>query len=52
MTVEMIFSPGWRSIVMLDMDAVHDAVWGKGGVTEIQNRQMLCKTHNRAKGNR
>lgn len=24
----------------------------KGGVTDISNCQMLCKTHNRAKGNK
>lgn len=35
-----------------DMDADHVAAWSKGGATEITNCQMLCKTHNRAKGNR
>lgn len=35
-----------------DMDADHVAAWSKGGVTDAQNCQMLCKTHNRAKGNR
>ena len=35
-----------------DMDADHVAAWSKGGVTDIQNCQMLCKTHNRAKGNK
>jgi len=35
-----------------DMDADHVAAWSKGGTTDIQNCQMLCKTHNRAKGNR
>jgi hypothetical protein len=52
MTVEMIFSPGWRSFVTLDMDAYHVAAWSKGGLTELKNCQMLCKTYNRAKGNR
>lgn len=35
-----------------DMDADHVAAWSKGGVTDISNCQMLCKTHNKAKGNR
>ncbi len=35
-----------------EMDADHVAAWSKGGATEVKNCQMLCKTHNRAKGNR
>lgn len=35
-----------------DMDADHVAAWSKGGKTDLKNCQMLCKTHNRAKGNR
>jgi hypothetical protein len=35
-----------------EMDADHVAAWNKGGATDIKNCQMLCKTHNRAKGNR
>jgi len=35
-----------------DMDADHVAAWSKGGATSVKNCQMLCKTHNRAKGNR
>jgi len=35
-----------------DMDADHVAAWSKSGATDINNCQMLCKTHNRAKGNR
>ena len=35
-----------------DMDADHVAAWSRGGATDIKNCQMLCKTHNRAKGNR
>ena len=35
-----------------DMDADHVAAWSKGGATDIKNCQMLCKSHNRAKGNR
>lgn len=37
---------------LTDMDADHVAAWSKGGGTTIKNCQMLCKTHNRAKGNR
>lgn len=35
-----------------EMDADHVTAWSKGGSTDIGNCQMLCKTHNRAKGNR
>lgn len=35
-----------------DMDADHVTAWSKGGATDIKNCEMLCKTHNRAKGNR
>jgi 5-methylcytosine-specific restriction endonuclease McrA len=35
-----------------EMDADHVAAWSKGGATSIENCEMLCKTHNRAKGNR
>jgi hypothetical protein len=37
---------------LAEMDADHVAAWSKGGATDIKNCQMLCKTHNRAKGNR
>ncbi len=37
---------------MAEMDADHVAAWSKGGATDISNCQMLCKTHNRAKGNK
>ena len=37
---------------LAEMDADHVAAWSKGGATEIANCQLLCKTHNRAKGNR
>jgi hypothetical protein len=39
----------WR---LSEMDADHVAAWSNGGGTNIKNCQMLCKTHNRAKGNR
>jgi 5-methylcytosine-specific restriction endonuclease McrA len=35
-----------------EMDADHVTAWSKGGATESKNCQMLCKSHNRAKGNR
>jgi len=35
-----------------EMDADHVAAWSKGGATNAANCQMLCKTHNRAKGNK
>ncbi len=35
-----------------EMDADHVTAWSKGGATDQKNCQMLCKTHNRAKGNR
>ncbi len=35
-----------------EMDADHISAWSKGGATDVKNCQMLCKTHNRAKGNR
>lgn len=35
-----------------DMDADHVSAWSKGGATEAANCEMLCKSHNRAKGNR
>lgn len=37
---------------LAEMDADHVTAWSKGGETSIENCQMLCKTHNRAKGNR
>ena len=34
------------------MDADHVTAWSRGGGTTLDNCEMLCKTHNRAKGNR
>lgn len=34
------------------MDADHVTAWSKGGTTDASNCVMLCKTHNRAKGNK
>jgi hypothetical protein len=35
-----------------DMEADHVTAWSKGGPTTAANCEMLCKTHNRVKGNR
>jgi len=35
-----------------EMEADHVTAWSKGGKSTIENCQMLCKTHNRAKGNK
>lgn len=35
-----------------EMEADHVAAWSKGGATTLDNCEMLCVTHNRAKGNR
>ena len=37
---------------LAEMDADHVTAWSKGCATDIKNCEMLCKTHNRAKGNR
>lgn len=35
-----------------EMDADHVTAWSKGGTTDTKNCEMLCKSHNRAKGNK
>lgn len=35
-----------------EMDADHATAWSNGGATDLSNCQMLCKAHNRSKGNR
>ncbi len=35
-----------------EMEADHVTAWSKGGESSAKNCQMLCSTHNRAKGNR
>lgn len=37
---------------LTEMDADHVAAWSKGGATTASNCQMLCKSHNRSKGNK
>lgn len=41
-----------RVYKLAEMDADHVTPWSKGGETTFANCQMLCKTHNRSKGNR
>ena len=41
-----------RIWAIVDMEADHIKAWSKGGTTSPENCEMLCKTHNRAKGNR
>lgn len=41
-----------RIYLLKDMDADHVTAWSKGGNTDLNNCEMLCITHNRAKGNR
>lgn len=35
-----------------EMEADHVEAWSKGGESTLENCEMLCVTHNRAKGNR
>lgn len=37
---------------LTEMEADHVTAWSKGGLTGIDNCEMLCMTHNRAKGNK
>jgi 5-methylcytosine-specific restriction endonuclease McrA len=37
---------------LTDMNADHVNAWSRGGETKATNCQMLCKTHNKVKGNR
>lgn len=39
----------WKFV---EMEADHVSAWSKGGATSPENCQMLCRTHNRAKGNK
>jgi hypothetical protein len=41
-----------RIYKLKEMDADHVTAWSKGGKTDASNCEMLCKTHNRAKGNK
>lgn len=41
-----------RIYKITEMDADHVTAWSRGGATDISNCRMLCKTHNKVKGNR
>lgn len=41
-----------RIYELKEMEADHVTPWSKGGATDAKNCEMLCVTHNRAKGNR
>lgn len=41
-----------RIYSLREMDADHVTAWSKGGQSDSANCEMLCSTHNRAKGNR
>ena len=41
-----------RVYKLKEMDADHVSAWSKGGESSAKNCEMLCITHNRAKGNR
>ena len=41
-----------RIYAQAEMDADHVTAWSKGGATDLDNLEMLCVSHNRAKGNR
>lgn len=41
-----------RIYKLSEMEADHVTAWSKGGQSGIENCEMLCETHNRAKGNR
>lgn len=34
-----------------EMEADHVTAWSRGGISTLENCEMLCKKHNRAKGN-
>lgn len=41
-----------RIYLATEMEADHVTAWTKGGLTTLDNCEMLCKSHNRAKGNK
>ncbi len=41
-----------RMYKLTEMEADHVTAWSKGGHSGLDNCEMLCVTHNRAKGNR
>lgn len=43
---------GTRIYKLGEMEADHVTAWSNGGTTDLANCELLCVTHNRAKGNR
>ena len=43
---------GGEFVQVTAADADHITAWSKGDATDRANCEMLCKSHNRAKGNR
>lgn len=41
-----------RIYTLAEMDADYVTAWSNGGETRLENCEMLCKTHNRTKGNK
>jgi 5-methylcytosine-specific restriction endonuclease McrA len=41
-----------RIYKLAEMDADHVTAWSKGGGTDEANCRMLCRHHNRSKGNK
>lgn len=41
-----------RTYALTEMEADHVNAWSKGGNSSLANCEMLCKSHNAAKGNR
>ena len=41
-----------RIYKLSEMEADHVSAWSRGGQSDLDNCEMLCVTHNRAKGNR
>ena len=41
-----------RIYKLTEMDADHVTAWSKGGTSDEKNCQMLCRHHNRSKGNK
>jgi hypothetical protein len=41
-----------RIYALSEMEADHVSAWSKGGLSDLDNCEMLCVMHNRAKGNK
>lgn len=47
-----LFDDKTRVYKLKEMEADHVTAWSKGGQSGLANCEMLCVTHNRAKGNK